>query len=130
MEKGQKINLKDISFNVETLPSKPLPWPISGVSISPSAAFPKISVSDLSKITPHDLLKIDPGTEIVGFNFSIDNLKNDITETKNIGSKFNNQTAELIRNAHDGNTIMIENIRIIQNNSEIKIPSKVYYVVN
>ena len=66
----------------------------------------------------------------MGFNFSIDNLKNDITETKNIGSKFNNQTAELIRNAHDGNTIMIENIRIIKNNSEIKIPSKVYYVVN
>lgn len=91
---------------------------------------PGISISDLKKSTPHQLLEIDKNAHISTFTFTIDLPDGTIVQVVNTGNKFNEKTAKLISEAVPGRLITIENIILLLGGNTKKIPAKLYYVNN
>jgi hypothetical protein len=69
-------------------------------------------------------------TLISRFRFRIDNPENKLDEEVNSGGEFNERTKQLITNARSGNTIILENIVIIEGGSTMKLPVKIYHVTD
>ena len=128
IEDGRKIDLKDINFNVEAVP---VPQPVSGSIISNEkrSTDNEIRVSDLKKATIYDLLRLDPSTEVVSFTLTID-VDKDVAESKNTGSRFSEQTNNLLQQTTPGHMFTIEDILINKDNVEKKLPARFYFVVD
>jgi beta-lactamase regulating signal transducer with metallopeptidase domain len=89
---------------------------------------PGISLADLKKSTPHQLLEINKDAEIKSFTFTIDFPDGTISQAVNNGNKFNEKILKLIREAAPERMITIDNITVFLGGNEKKMPSKLYYI--
>ena len=90
----------------------------------------KISLRDLQKATPYDLLKVEPGTEISTFTLAMDNEQGFIDESVNSGNEFNPPSKKILNEAKPGRIITLDVVTIIRDGTKRKIPSKVWFVTN
>lgn len=91
---------------------------------------PEISLAQLRKADVYKLLQLDEGTEIISFRFTSDFENGDIKETYNSGNEFSESTKKLITDAKQGQTIIVDQIRIKKDGIEKKMPGKAYEVIN
>ncbi len=92
--------------------------------------YPRISIAQLKKTTPQELLQLSAGTEILHYKFTIDVDNGDISETVNKGNEFASVTREQINSATSGRLTTIDMIKVKINGEEKKLPSLIYEVVN
>jgi beta-lactamase regulating signal transducer with metallopeptidase domain len=88
----------------------------------------EISVNELRKINAHELIGVDKSVN-VDFVFSI-NMSNGIMVKTGNKDQFSATTVDLINNARTGNTITIENIHLLIDGKEKKMPGKIYKLVD
>jgi N-acetylmuramoyl-L-alanine amidase len=91
---------------------------------------PEISLDNLRKATPIQLLQLPEGTEIVSYKFTIDLDDDSIVEVPNTGNSFSPATTNQFNKASAGRMITFERITIMENGKEKKIPAKIYTVTN
>jgi hypothetical protein len=91
---------------------------------------PEITLAELRKITPRQLLRIPDEAEIVSYIFTIDQDNGDVAESTNTGETFNEATKKLIAAANDGKLLVLDNISVVMDGRKRRIPSKIYYVKN
>jgi hypothetical protein len=123
IENGKRVDLKQTGFKVRVVPEQII------LSSEP-VKLPEISISDLRKSGVYKLLQLEEGTEIVSYKFSINKPADELVEINNKGNLFNDATKMQIANATTGNTIVIDQIRIIKDGLEKNIPAKAYAVTD
>lgn len=100
----------------------------SGSGENSYPAIPGISVSELKSAAPFELLQLTRETEILGYMFTTDMENGDISESYNKGNEFSAATKQLIAGISPGRLITIDQIKILRDGKELKIPSRVYKV--
>ena len=95
-----------------------------------TSKLPAIIKSDLKKASVTSLLGLPPATKVTSYTFTIDTENGVISEACNSGNNFSPATVRLIQNTGSGRIITLDDIRIEENGSEKKIPSRVYVVTN
>lgn len=91
---------------------------------------PSFSVSGIKEASVYELLKLDEGTEIVGYMFTTGLPDGTIAESYNTGNKFNESTTKLIGKLTAGDLITFDQIRVIIDGKETKLPGRVYQITN
>lgn len=100
---------------------------------SPSNTSPgttTISVTEIKKALPYQLLQLTKETEIAGYMFTTDLENGTISESYNKGNAFNEATSRLIAAIRPGRLVTIDRIKVVKDGKEIRLPSKVYEVTN
>jgi len=121
-----------VTFQIQEEPGKlttEAQWQKTG---NGAPKIPEISLAQLKKATPLQLLQLPEGTEIISYKFTIDlsGTSNEIVEIANTGTAFNTATRNQLLNTTPGRYITFDLIKIMENGQEKKIPSKVYAVTN
>lgn len=133
LQNGKQVNAiknQPVTFVVTTKPGKLLTGAQPQKVVNSTTQIPEISLDKLREATPLQLLQLPEGTEIVGYNFSIDLSHDEIIEVINYGKDFNSATKKHILNATAGKFITFDRITIKENGQEKKQPSKAYAVTH
>ncbi|MEO8406562.1 MAG: energy transducer TonB, partial [Chitinophagaceae bacterium] len=108
--------------------------PVSFHIIDPSEkivnTIPTISVIELKKANANTLLKLKDDVSIKSFTFTTDLSNGDIAAIENNGNQISAGIIKLINGIYAGNLITIDNIILLENGKEKKVPSLIYEVVN
>lgn len=102
----------------------------AGPAKNTAPAVPGISVSEIKSAAPFELLQLTKETEIVSYVFTTDLANGDIGESYNKGNEFSAATKQLIAGIGAGRLITIDQIKILRDGKEVRIPSRVYKVTN
>lgn len=92
--------------------------------------IPKISLTELKKSTPLQLLKLPEGTNLVSYMLTIDLPNDNIAEIQNSGNKFNTVSINHINNTTAGRMFTLDQIIINEKGQQKRIPAKVYFITN
>ncbi len=92
--------------------------------------IPKISQAELQDISLSKLLQLPAGTAVASIKITMDLPSGKIFNTTNSGDDLNDVTRKMLNEAEKGRIIMIEEIRILVDGKEKKIPARVYMVGN
>lgn len=90
---------------------------------------PEMSLAEIQKAKPHQLLGLDAETEIIGFMFTTDLDDNRIAEVYNAGDQFSPPVIKLINSLKPDRLVTLDMIRIRKDGKEIKIAAKAYKIV-
>jgi hypothetical protein len=93
-----------------------------------TAASSTISVNQLKKSSPFQLLGVSEHTEIVSYNFTIDLPNGDIVSIPNKGNSFNFYTLNQVNTATEGHMLTIDNIQVRDAGVVKKKPSRLWYI--
>lgn len=91
---------------------------------------PKLAVSEFKQATVYQLLQLENGTEITGYQLTIDNNEGRVKQIFNKGAYFNSASKDLIRGAYAGIFIQFDQLIIKADGVVKKMPSIVYELVN
>lgn len=129
VQNGRTVNAYKTQAVVFASPDGKLPTTSQWIQASGSKT-PSLSVEELKQATVYQLLALPNGTDITGYLFSIDMDNGDIKQVANKGAYFNAATKDIINQAKAGKLITFDQIKIMENGIEKRIPAKVYELVN
>jgi len=90
---------------------------------------PKISISELKKTNPFNLMGLPEEAILSSFTFTID-IDRDVTTITNTGDQFNEAIQKLINNTQPGHMLTMEDVVIVWNGKKQKIPSRFYAITD
>jgi len=96
----------------------------------PKPYTPKISIGELKKTNPTQLMGLPEEATLSSFTFTIDTDSLDIATITNTGSKFNETILKLINNTSPRHMITLENVAIVWNGKKQKVPARFYEITN
>jgi hypothetical protein len=92
--------------------------------------LPQLSLAELKSATVGELTGVPADCVLIEFRFSIDLVNGVISEAWNKGNDFSSEVKRLISNASAGRLVTIDDIKVIKDGRERKIPSQVYTITN
>lgn len=91
---------------------------------------PNIPVAVIKKASVPDLLQLPADSQVISFTFTTDLPNGEIAEASVTGSNWTVPAKNLINSLVAGRLVTLDQIRVLQNGKEVKLPGKVYYVVD
>lgn len=129
VQNGRQVNAMKRQVVVFSSIAGKVPTTAQWVKAS-GARVPKLSLSEFKQATVYQLLQLENGTEITGYQLVIDKNEGGVKQIFNKGVYFNSASKELIKKSTAGNFVQFDQLTIRVDGVDKKMPAIVYELVN